>query len=150
MKIFYKGAILIKKGRQGLVELIYILTALQIYCKDAHYNFVGVDFKPLHEWADEILEPLQDFIDEIKENYYLFNELEVPRGTEINAQAANFVPDSVKGNKEILKNLLALVSMCHTRLNGIDIKEAGLSDLLGRLDSHLMKHIALLNLATKE
>ena len=30
------------------------------------------------------------------------------------------------------------------------IKESGLNDLLGRLDSHLMKHIALLNLALKK
>lgn len=130
-----------------MIDLIYILTALQIYCKDAHYSFYGENFKPLHEWADEILDPLQGFIDEIKENAYLAKETRVPRGTEINAKAADYVPQALGSNEDILKNLLALISMAHTKLNDMDVKDAGINDLLGRLDSHLLHHIALLNLA---
>lgn len=133
-----------------MIELIYILTALQIYCKDAHYALKGVNFKPLHEWMDEILDPLYNFVDEAKENYYLVKELDVPRGVDINEGAKSFVPDSLGNNEEILRNLLALISMAHNRLNGLDMKEAGMNDLLGRLDSHLMHHIALLNLALTE
>ena len=44
-----------------MLDLIYQITALEIFCRDCHYNFRGVDFKPLHEWADEIsLTPLFD------------------------------------------------------------------------------------------
>jgi len=130
-----------------MLELIHLLTALQIYCKDAHYSFYGIDFKPLHEWADEILEPLQDYIDEIKENYFIALGLVVPRGTEINASAADYVPTALGDNSQILANLLAILAMTHNKLNGIDIKDAGLNDLLGRIDSHLLKHIALINMA---
>lgn len=129
-----------------MLGLIYLLTALQIYCKDAHYNFYGENFKPLHEWADEILDPLQDFIDEIKENAFLAREAKVPRGVDINAKAADFVPVALGSNEEILKNLLALISMAHDKANSIE-ESVGIEDLLGRIDAHLMKQMALLNLA---
>lgn len=130
-----------------MLELVHILTALQIYCKDAHYAFYGIDFKPLHEWADEILEPLQDYIDEIKENYFIMRGLNVPRGVDINSAAADYVPTALGDNSQILANLLAIIAMAHNKLNGIEEKDAGLNDLLGRIDSHLLKHIALLNMA---
>lgn len=136
-----------KEKEEKLIDLINVLTALQIYCKDAHYSFYGTNFKPLHEWADEILDPLQDFIDEIKENYFIARGLTVPRGTKINADAADYVPTALGDNSQILANLLAILAMAHNKLNGIDEKEAGISDLLGRIDSHLLKHIALINMA---
>ena len=132
-----------------MLELIYLLTALQIYCKDAHYSFYGIDFKPLHEWVDEIADPLGTFIDDLKEQHFLFQGLDVPKGTEINEKSADYVPASTDNNLEILNNLLALITMAHNKLNGLDIKESGINDILGRLDSHLMKHIALLNMALK-
>ena len=130
-----------------MTDLIYFLTALQIYCKDAHYNFSGIDFKPLHEWADEIAEPIGEYLDEIKENWFLFSGVAVPKGIEINDKAKDFVPTDVSSNEKILSSLLALLSMIHNKINEIDVKEAGISDLLGRLDTHIMKHIALINLA---
>lgn len=130
-----------------MLELIKILTALQIYCKDAHYSFYGIGFKELHEWADEILDPLQDFIDEIKENYFIARGLVVPRGTQINAEASDYVPTALGDNSQILANLLAIIVMAHNKLNGLDEKDAGINDLLGRIDSHLLKHIALINMA---
>lgn len=136
-----------KEKEEKLIDLVNILTALQIYCKDAHYSFYGVNFKPLHEWADEILDPLQDFIDEIKENYFISRGLVVPRGTKINADAADYVPTALGDNAQILANLLAILAMAHNKLNGLDEKDAGINDLLGRIDSHLLKHIALINLA---
>ena len=101
----------------------------------------------MHEWADEILEPLQDFIDEIKENYFISRGLVVPRGTKINADASDYVPTALGDNAQILANLLAILAMAHNKLNGLDEKDAGINDLLGRIDSHLLKHIALINLA---
>lgn len=134
-----------------MLDLIYQLTALQIFCKDAHYNFRGVDFKPLHEWVDEIGDPLADFIDEIKESVLLRQGQEVPKGVAVNVEAAFYVPtETGKDNREILSNLQAIVSMIHQTINGMDAGSTGNSDILGRLDSHLQKHLGLLNLALKE
>lgn len=130
-----------------MLELVYLLTALQSYCKDAHYSFYGIGFKELHEWADEIEEPLQGFIDEIKENYFIARGLVVPRSANINAQASDYIPTALGDNDQILANLLAIIVMAHNKLNGLDEKQAGINDLLGRIDSHLLKHIALINMA---
>lgn len=134
-----------------MLELIYQLTALQIFLKDAHYSFRGIDFKPLHEWVDEIGSPLGDFLDDIKENVYLRVEGKVPRGVDINNSAAWYVPTEVgANNQEILSNVQAMLMMIHQNINGMEKLTAGESDLLGRLDSHIEKHLGLLNLALKE
>ena len=133
-----------------MLNLIYMLTALEIYCKDAHYNFKGTNFKPLHEWMDEIIEPLYDLVDEAKEKWFLAMELPVPSGVEINDKAKNYIPDTLGSNEYILNNLLALISMAHNTIQTIDIKDAGINDLLGRIDTHLLHHIALLNLALEK
>lgn len=131
-----------------MLELVNQLTALQIFCKDAHYSFRGIDYKPLHEWMDEISDPLDDFLDEIKESILLRNSNEVPRGTEINANAAFYVPSVVgENNREILSNVQAVMMMVHQTINGLKDMSVGNGDILGRLDSHLEKHLGLLRLA---
>lgn len=132
-------------------ELIVYLQALSIYCKDAHYGFTGVNFKSLHEWMDEINEPLADFIDEIKESYILRHGEKVPRGTVINAEAVQYVPNDLSSNESILRAMNALLSMVNTHIGNIADATRGDDDLLGRIGAHLQKHLGLLNLAlTKE
>lgn len=135
-----------------MYDLIVRLQAILIYCKDAHYAFTGVDFKPLHEWVDEIGEPIYDFMDEIKENSFLFSEVKVPRGTKINEDAAAFVPETLASNIDVLNAMRALLTMTNSMVTDISKQDgitAGESDLLGRIGSHLQKHIGLLNLALK-
>lgn len=135
-----------------MLELLYILKAVSIFVKDdCHYAFKGVNFKPLHEWADEINEPLSDFIDEIKESYLLRKEIAVPRGSEINAKATEFIPKEIgDSNAAILANIRALLEMANRAADSAKGDTAGDSDLLGRIGSHLQKHIGLLNLALGE
>lgn len=136
-----------------MLELLYKLTALGVYCKDAHYSFNGVNFKPLHEWADEISDPIYDWLDELKEHYYLFQGLAVPRGVDINDGAKDYVPVGLSSNEEILSNILAVLSMVHadiTKLNASEQDKVGLCDVFSKIDNHVMKHIGLLNLALIE
>lgn len=134
-----------------MLDIIYLLVAIQIFAKDAHYNFKGVDFKPLHEWMDEIADPIGGYVDDIKEQILLRKGVVIPRGTVINHEAAFYVPsDMGEDNKQILSNLHALLSMAHQSLNKVDSETQGDGDLLGRIDSHIQKHIGLLNLALGE
>lgn len=134
-----------------MLELVEQLTALQIFAKDAHYSFRGLEYKPLHEWMDEIADPLNDFLDEIKESILLRANNEVPRGVEINANAAFYVPSEIGGNnREILSNVQAVIMMCHQTINGLKDMSVGNGDILGRIDSHLEKHLGLLRLALED
>ena len=131
-----------------MYDLICKLTALQIYCKDAHYAFKGINFKPLHEWADEIADPIYEWLDELKEHYYLFNGTAVPRGTQINADAIQYVPESLGSNEEILSNIQAVLYEVHKNTELVEEnKLLGISDIIGKIDNHIMKHIGLINLA---
>lgn len=131
-----------------MLEVIYQLEALRIFCKDSHYSFYGINFKPLHEWVDEILDPIPQFIDDIKEQVFLRKGKDIPSGVEINEKASFYVPKEVgKNNEEILSNLSALLSMVHQTINKTDTMSKGDDDLLGRIDSHLQKHIGLMFLA---
>lgn len=134
-----------------MLELIYQLTALQIFCKDAHYTFSGVDFKSLHEWVDEIGSPIGDFLDEIKESILLRRGDAVPRGVDINNGASWYVPtDMGADNREILSNVQALLLMIHQNIGQMKELSVGDGDIMGRIDSHIEKHLGLLNLALKE
>lgn len=134
-----------------MLELVEQLTALDIYCRDCHYNFRGLEYKPLHEWMDEIVAPLNDFLDEIKESILLRANNEVPRGVEINANAAFYVPSQIgNDNREILSNVQAVIMMCHQTINGMKDMSVGNGDILGRIDSHLEKHLGLLRLALED
>ena len=137
----------LRAKEERLIELVKLLTAVKLFCKDAHYSFYGVNFKPLHEWVDDIAEPIDGFIDEIFENYVVFMGKKVPRSVEINAGASDYVPTALGENDRILASLQAILTMAHNKLNEIDVKEAGINDLLGRIDTHLMKQIALINMA---
>ena len=98
-------------------------------------------------WSD----PLGDFLDEIKESILLRSNNEVPRGVEINANAAFYVPSEVgNDNREILSNVQAVIMMCHQTINGMKDMSVGNGDILGRIDSHLEKHLGLLRLALEE
>lgn len=131
-----------------MLDIIYQLVAIQIFAKDAHYNFRGVDFKDLHDWMDEIGDPISDFVDEMKESMILRKGKTVPRGTAINHEAAFFVPSAIgDDNRQILSGMQALIAMTHQSINGIDWDTQGDGDLMGRIDSHLQKHLGLLNLA---
>lgn len=137
-----------------MLELIIYLRALSIFVKDdAHYAFLGTTFKGDHEWADEINEPLQGFIDEIKENYFLARDLVVPRGTAINADAAAYVPEKIgDDNTAILKQILKLIDAALYKATEISADTdlfVGDQDLLGRIGVHLQKHKGLINRAIK-
>ena len=135
-----------------MVKLVALLEAIRIYSKDCHYNFRGVDYKPLHEWMDEIFDPMSDWIDEIKESMILSKGQKVPRGTEINDEAKQYVPTQIPNtNEEILRSMRALLAMTHNYINDeLSETSVGSGDLLGRIDVFLQNQLGLFFLALGE
>lgn len=133
-----------------MLKLIYLLEAIRIYAKDCHYNMSGINYLQWHQFMDTVAGPIDDFLDEIKECVFLFSAVDVPRGTEINEQAAQFVPKELGSNESMLSNLRALLSMTVAHINDTKPDETGTGDILSRIGVHLQKMIGLINLAIKE
>lgn len=135
-------------------KLLALLEAIRIYGKDAHYGLRGMDYLQWHEYMDEIVNPVADWEDEIKESIILARGERVPRGAAINAAAAEeYVPLALPydDNPQILRAMLSLLSECVRYIETIAKEDSlysqGDSDLLGRISIALSKHIGLLRMA---
>lgn len=138
-------------------KLLALLEAIRIYGKDAHYGFRGTYSIALHKYMDDIVGPVADWSDEIKESIILARGERVPRGIEINAiAAAEYVPVTLPydDNPMILRALLSLLSETVRYIETIAKEDTqftqGDGDLLGRISIALGKHIGLLNMALFE
>lgn len=54
-------------NRQNIDDLITLLTAIENYAKDIHYNCCGESFYGQHLFADKCAEKIKDYVDQLKE-----------------------------------------------------------------------------------
>jgi len=122
-------------------SLINLLYCIKESAKDIHYNYCnGPDFYSIHILMDRICENLDDYIDEIKEKYYMSLGMEVPSPINTYSQVLNLLPE--KSNLNILKCFIN---------DGIELVKTligncpGFDDLLGKIASDLLTKVALVN-----
>jgi len=124
--------------QHSLIELI----DLGLHAKQAHWNVIGSNFRPLHAQFDEITEMARSTADEVAER---LAALEVsPDGTLVAVCESPLEPfplgwlSGPKGVEAILARLDHLARMNRTRIDeirGIDpVAETILIDLAGKLD----------------
>lgn len=137
-------------------KLLALLEAIRIYGKDAHYGVRGTYSIAIHEYMDDIVGPITDWADEIKESIIMARGVPVPRGTAINAAASEYVPESLPydDNDTILRNLLAVIEMAvreiETSAKTDPDYNQGTGDLLGRISISLAKHVGLIKMMLRE
>ena len=124
-------------------QIISYLIAIRSLAKGIHYKVMGSSFWGNHLLADRIVEDLDDFVDEIFENYYLGKSEEAPQQKEIMAEVTAIVP-LVDDDIELdFKELDDLIVGCLTELQMIEENNQDLTlgdkDLMGRISSDLQK-----------
>lgn len=128
-------------------QLIIYLVAIQYFAKDIHYSVVGEVFYGQHLFADRIYEPLDNYIDSIKENCLLFEKILPLSGKEYLAQASLIIPERVS---ESIQNWLSMRELHIKTLNFIEsIKNdltTGEANLIGNIAENLNNNLGLLNL----
>lgn len=134
-------------------QLIYYLIAIQNYAKDIHYNCKGEAFYSKHLLADRIQEGLYDFIDQLKEVYFLGNNiLPLPSG-EYLAMAMSLLPPVEAGDKKNFEHIKALIEDCltHTQkmLQEKDTPRAEVS-LVDSIAQDLQGKLGLINRQIKD
>lgn len=128
--------------------IIVYLEAIKGLSKDIHYELKGTSFYGNHLLMDRIHDSLNDFQDEIKENYFMYNEKSVPTHLSIMAQAMALLPED---GTDVLVKMGTLNELIKTTIYQVEqvIKDnsnldAGDNDLLGRISSALKNDSALL------
>lgn len=129
-------------------KIIIYLEAIKGLAKDLHYETKGSAFYGNHLLMDRIHDHLSDYQDEIKENYFMYNEKSVPTHKTIIQNTIEMLPadDLDTQAKMGILNELIKTAIYHIEQTIKDDKnlDAGDSDLLGRISTTLKNDSALL------
>lgn len=129
-------------------KIIIYLEAIKGLSKDLHYETKGAAFYGNHLLMDRIHDHLDEYQDEIKENFFMYNEKSVPTHKTIIQNTIEMLPadDLDTQAKMGILNELIKTAIYHIEQTIKDDKnlDAGDSDLLGRISSTLKNDSALL------
>ena len=131
-------------------KLIEYLIAIQNFCKDLHYNCKGEAFYSKHLLADRIQENISEYIDQIKEIFFLAGDKEPLPSGEYLSRATSLIPQIAnedKANFESMQNLL-VITLQH--IEGLDDLTKGEENLVGNIAQDLQNSLGLVNLQVKD
>ena len=131
-------------------NIIINLEVIKALSKDLHYILKGNNFYGNHLLMDRIQEDMQGFIDDIKENYFMFRGWDVPLNKDIFSKVSEVLSNIQKGSNiptinELtiqIKNSIYFIES-YIRDNKEELT-AGDMDLLGRISSNLQKSSGLI------
>ena len=127
-------------------DLIINLQTIYVIAKHIHYNYVGINFLSVHKYMDEVADPIQDeFIDAIKEKFFMANGEQVPSFPEIYNSVINYC--ETHNNFFTINELLEEIRVALYRIDQLSRDpslHSGTIDLLGKIASHFQTNIALL------
>ena len=127
-------------------ELLINLQIIYVIAKHIHYNYVGINFLSIHKYMDEVADPIQDdFIDAIKEKFFMANGESIPSFPEIYQAVINYC--TLHDNLFTVEDLLSEMRVALYRIDQLSRDSslhAGTIDLLGKIASHFQTNIALL------
>ena len=131
-------------------ELIAYLVAIKGFCKNIHYTTHGDAFYGKHIFADKISDPLDEYIDSIKETCLLGHLPEGERPLETSAYdklAEKYYPQlSETNDKENFKNIQDLIIAALNHIEILTDLSKGEENLIGAIAEHLQQMNGLLNL----
>lgn len=131
-------------------NIIINLEVIKALSKDLHYILKGNNFYGNHLLMDRIQEDMQGFIDDIKENYFMFRGWDVPLNKDIFSKVSEVLSNIQKDSNiptinELtiqIKNSIYFIES-YIRDNKEELT-AGDMDLLGRISSNLQKSSGLI------
>lgn len=131
-------------------KLIEYLIAIQSFSKDLHYNCKGESFYSKHLLADRIQENISEYIDQIKEVFFLAGDKEPLPSGEYLSRATSLIPQIAnedKANFESMQNLL-VVTIQH--IEDLEDLTKGEENLVGNIAQDLQNSLGLINLQVKD
>ena len=131
-------------------KLIEYLIAICNFSKDLHYTVKGESFYSKHLLADRIQENLNEYLDQIKEVFFLASDKEPLPSGEYLSRATSLIPqiaDEDKANFISMQNLL-VVTLEH--IESLQSVTKGEENLIGAIAQDLQNSLGLVDLQVKD
>lgn len=124
-------------------KLITLLLAIANYSKDIHYNAKGAAFYSEHLLADRVSENIYDYIDSIKEVFFLAADKEPLSSKEYLKKASELIPD-IKDDKQSFKSLSDLLVDALKHIETLKDLTKGEENLIGNIAENLQTSAGLI------
>lgn len=135
---------------ENINKVIEYLLAIQNFAKDIHYNCKGEAFYSKHLLADRISDNLSEYIDNIKEVFFMAaDKAPLPSG-EYLSRATSLIPEISQGDKENFESMRNLLVNALEHLENLKDLTKGEENLIGAIAQDLQTSLALVNFQIKE
>lgn len=130
---------------ENINKIIELLIAIQSFSKDIHYNCKGDAFYSKHLLVDRIQENISDYIDKIKELFFLADNKEPKASKQYLIEASKLIPDVASDDKESFNRLLGLLLITIKTIELLKDLTKGEENLIGAIAEDLQSSIGLIN-----
>lgn len=123
------------------------------FAKDIHYSCKGEAFYSKHKFSDDIINGLDDYIDRIKEEIYLADDIIPKTSSEYFKQASNLIPTRDNEDIENFARLKILIIETLSHIENIAEENnltRGDMNLLDEIANNLQAKLGLINSQIKE
>lgn len=131
-------------------KLIDLLLAIASYSKDLHYNAKGEAFYSKHLLADRIQENISEYIDQIKEVFFLAGNREPLPSGEYLSRATSLIPRITDEDRINFLSMQKLIADTLLHIEQLDTLTKGEENLVGAIAQDLQNSLGLINLQVKD
>lgn len=131
-------------------KLIEYLIAIQNFSKDLHYNCKGESFYGKHLLADRIQGNISEYIDQIKEVFFLAGDKEPLPSGEYLSRATSLIPQIANEDKANFVSMQNLLVVTLQHIESLEDLTKGEENLVGNIAQDLQNSLGLINLQVKD
>lgn len=135
---------------ENINTLIEYLIAIQNFAKDIHYNCKGEAFYSKHLLADRIEENISDYIDQIKEVFFMASFKEPLPSGEYLSRATSLIPQIDPSDKYNFRSMQNLLTNTLQHIETIQDLTKGEENLIGAIAENLQTSLGLVNNQIKD
>ncbi len=126
-------------------DVVARLHAFKVSAKLIHWKLTGSQFLELHEFMDEVAEPIDDFIDSLMERYFMAEETNSLKSIEniFKIESTKYYVEDFNNTESMIRFLLNLADEIKIGIDDINTYR-GVNAILDEISSHMLKVKALL------
>ena len=135
---------------ENINKLIEYLLAVANFAKDIHYSAKGEAFYSKHILCDRISENIYDYIDSLKEIFFLAADKDPLPSGEYLSRATSLIPQIAEDDKTNFTSLSILLEAALQDIEKIKDLTKGEENLIGAIAENLQTSLGLVNRQVKE